>query len=91
MASLQEPERHRETVRKLSDIKWLKACKVVRAAVTDLQAHSATLSNGETIDFDYAMLCTGALAAKQSYSFYRLLHSNQGLLHAKLTSTPVRS
>lgn len=59
---LQEPERHKDTVKPLTTFSWASKAKFITASVTSMTPSSAQLSNGETVTFDYCVLCTGALS-----------------------------
>ena len=61
---MQEPEKHTKTLRKLVDVPWLRDCTWVQARVTSLQPKEATLDSGQSIPFDYCVICTGAPARR---------------------------
>lgn len=57
---LQEPERHTDTMRKLSDLAWLSKCTVIQGAVMKLDSREASISSGDTVPFDFCIICCGA-------------------------------
>ena len=66
---LQEPESHPRTLRKFTELAWMKDLTLVRATVKTLEADKAELSNGDQVPFDYCIICCGALPATQAQAY----------------------